>query len=60
MSAGTRREQQKAELRGMILDAAREMFMREGWAQVSIRRLAEKIEYSPGTIYLHFSSKEAC
>lgn len=59
MSTSSRRQQQKAELRGMILDAAREIFMREGWAQISMRKLADKIEYSPGTIYLHFSGKEA-
>jgi AcrR family transcriptional regulator len=58
MSAKSRREEQKAELRGMILEAAREVFVREGHEQVSMRKLAEKIEYSPGTIYLHFSSKE--
>ncbi len=59
MSAGTRRQQQKTELRGLILDAAREIFMREGWSQVSMRKLAQKIEYSPGVIYLHFPGKEA-
>lgn len=59
MSTSTRRQQQKAELRSRILEAAREIFVREGWAQVSMRRLADKIEYSPGTIYLHFRSKEA-
>ena len=42
----------------MILDAAREVFVREGHDQLSMRKLADKIEYSPGTIYLHFSSKE--
>jgi AcrR family transcriptional regulator len=59
MSTGTRRRQQKAELRSRILEAAREIFVREGWARVSMRRLADKIDYSPGTIYLHFRSKEA-
>jgi len=59
MSTGTRRSQQKAELRSRILEAAREIFVREGWTQVSMRRLADQIEYSPGTIYLHFPSKEA-
>ncbi len=59
MSAKTRREQQKAELKSLILDAARDVFVREDYDQVSMRKLAERIEYSPGTIYLHFSSKEA-
>lgn len=58
MSAKSRREQQKAELRRMILEAAREVMVRDGYERVSMRRLAEMIEYSPATIYLHFESKE--
>jgi AcrR family transcriptional regulator len=58
MSATTRREEQKTELRNMILDAARDLFIREGYERVSMRKLAQKIEYSPGTIYLHFRNKE--
>jgi AcrR family transcriptional regulator len=59
MSALTRRRQHTAELRGMILDAARDLFVREGYQNVSMRKLAEKIEYSPASIYLHFRGKEA-
>jgi AcrR family transcriptional regulator len=59
MSARTRHAQQRAELKDIILQAAREVFVREGYDQVSMRKLAQKIEYSPGTIYLHFTSKEA-
>jgi len=58
MSATSRRVQQRAELKAMILDAARHVFIHDGYEQVSMRRLAEKIEYSPGTIYLHFRSKD--
>ncbi len=58
MSAKTRREQQKAELRGMILDAAREVIVHDGHERVSMRKLAEKIEYSPASIYLHFRNKQ--
>lgn len=42
----------------MILDAARDLFVREGYESFSMRKLAQKIEYSPGSIYLHFKSKE--
>ncbi len=42
----------------MILDAAREIFVHEGYEKFSMRKLAEKIEYSPGSVYLHFNSKE--
>jgi AcrR family transcriptional regulator len=58
MGARSRREQHKAELKGLILDAAREVFVRDGYEQVSMRKLAERIEYSPGTIYLHFAGKQ--
>ncbi len=58
MSATTRRAEQRAELKAMILDAARDVFIHDGYEQVSMRKLAEKIEYSPGTIYLHFKNKD--
>jgi len=54
MGTAERRARQKASLRGEILDAARRMFAEEGYEQVSMRRLAERIEYSPTTIYLYF------
>jgi AcrR family transcriptional regulator len=58
MNAIVRRERHKQELRRVILDAAREIFAREGYESFSMRRLATKIEYSPGSIYLHFKNKE--
>ena len=44
-------------MRQDILDAARELFVKEGYENVSMRRVAEKIEYSPTTIYLYFEDK---
>lgn len=41
-----------------ILDAARELFVAEGYNSVSIRKIAEKIEYSPAAIYSYFPSKD--
>lgn len=41
-----------------ILDAARELFVAEGYHNVSIRKIAEKIEYSPAAIYSYFPSKD--
>lgn len=41
-----------------ILDAARELFVAEGYQSVSIRKIAEKIEYSPAAIYSYFPSKD--
>ena len=52
-----RREREREELRQEILDAARELFVNEGYENVSMRRIAEKIEYSPTTIYLYFEDK---
>lgn len=57
MGVQERREREKEELREIILDAASEMFAQEGYANVSMRKIAEQIEYSPTTIYLYFKDK---
>jgi len=57
MGPRERREREKEVLRQEILDAARELFVKEGYENVSMRRIAEKIEYSPTTIYLYFQDK---
>lgn len=57
MGVQERRARQKENLRQEILDAARDLFVREGIENVSMRRIAERIEYSPGTIYLYFNDK---
>jgi AcrR family transcriptional regulator len=54
-----RREREREEIRGKILDAAREMFVSEGYEAVTMRRIADRIEYSPTAIYFHFKDKEA-
>jgi AcrR family transcriptional regulator len=57
MTIQTRRSRQKALVRQEILDAARDILAREGYAHLSMRRVAERIEYSPTAIYLHFEDK---
>ena len=57
MGVKERRARQQKYLRQEILDAASELFVREGYENVSMRRIAEKIEYSPTTIYLYFKDK---
>jgi AcrR family transcriptional regulator len=57
MGVKERRARQKKHLRQEILDAASELFVRDGYENVSMRRIAEKIEYSPTTIYLYFKDK---
>ena len=52
-----RKARQKKFLRQEILDAASELFVKEGYENVSMRRIADKIEYSPTTIYLYFKDK---
>jgi AcrR family transcriptional regulator len=59
MGVRERRDRERVEMRHDILAAAREIAAREGWQAVTIRRVAEKIEYSPPTIYEYFESKEA-
>jgi len=53
-----RREREKQELRVKILDAARALFVKHGYESVTMRKIAERIEYSPTAIYLHFKDKE--
>jgi AcrR family transcriptional regulator len=53
-----RRERERLETRDKILDAARELFVNEGYEGVSMRKVAQKIEYSPTAIYVHFQDKE--
>lgn len=53
-----RRTREKLDLRRAILDAATELFGREGYEGFSLRQLAEAIGYSATTIYLHFKDKD--
>ena len=59
MGIKQRREREKQEVRQDILIAAREIALHEGWQAVTIRKVAERIEYSPSMIYEYFASKEA-
>ena len=57
MSSAERREQERENLRHTILEATQELLATEGYEKLSLRRIAEKIDYSPTAIYLHFKSK---
>ena len=59
MGIAERKTRQKQELRERILDAARRIVMREGFGALSMRKIADAIEYSPATLYLHFESRDA-
>ena len=58
MGITERREREKEEIRKKILDAARELFATEGYERVTMRKVADAIEYSPTTIYHHFEDKD--
>lgn len=54
-----RRERERAEMTERIMDVARKMFVRDGYEAVTLRKIANAIEYSPGTIYQYFRDKQA-
>lgn len=58
MGVKERHERERVAVSRAILDAARELFVAEGYQHVSIRKIAEKIEYSPAAIYSYFPSKD--
>ncbi len=58
MTVQERRVRQKTLLRQEILDAARDILVREGHEGLSMRKVAERIDYSPTAIYLHFKDRD--
>jgi AcrR family transcriptional regulator len=59
MGTKERREREKDTTREKILSAARDLFARDGYEAVSMRKIAEAIEYSPTAIYVHFQDKQS-
>ncbi|MFY8004175.1 MAG: TetR/AcrR family transcriptional regulator, partial [Chitinophagaceae bacterium] len=57
MGIAERKEKQKLEIKKLILEASIKLFMEEGFENVSIRKIADLIEYSPTTVYLYFRDK---
>jgi AcrR family transcriptional regulator len=58
MGIKERQDRERAAVREAILHAARELFLTEGYRTVSMRKIAERIEYSPAAIYGYFASKD--
>ena len=58
MGIKERQERDREAVSRAILDAARDLFVTEGYRNVSIRKIAEKIEYSPAALYGYFPSKD--
>lgn len=57
MATSNRRERERDQTRGKIMDAARRLFAAEGFEAVSMRQIAEDIGYSATAIYVHFKDK---
>lgn len=53
-----RREREKLEMRQLIVAAAIKMYLDEGYDKLTLRGIAQRIEYAPGTIYLYFKDKD--
>lgn len=58
MGIEERRDRERQTVTDSILDAARELFLAEGYSSVSIRKIAERIEDSPAAIYSYYPSKD--
>ena len=58
LSRADRQQQARDLTRRAILDAALELFVADGYAQVSMRNIAAKVDYSPAAIYSYFASKD--
>jgi AcrR family transcriptional regulator len=56
-ATNNRREREKIEMRQLIVDSAIEMYIKEGYDKLTLRSIAQRIEYAPGTIYLYFKDK---
>ena len=59
MGIAERKERAKEDIRRRILEAAHDLFEKRGYENVTMRAVADAIEYSPTTIYLHFENKDA-
>ena len=59
MGTSERRAREREELREKILRAARELFVDKGFEAVTLRTIAEAVEYSPAALYSYFPDKEA-
>ncbi|MFE7978389.1 TetR/AcrR family transcriptional regulator [Streptomyces shenzhenensis] len=56
--AQRRRNRERAEARALILSSARDVARRDGWDAVTMRRLADEIEYSANFAYRYFTGRD--
>ena len=58
MGCVERKQREKEQVRQSILDAALKIAVEEGWHALTIRKIADAIEYTPPIVYEHFENKE--
>jgi AcrR family transcriptional regulator len=58
MGSQQRKEREKEDLRRKVITAATELFREESYAAVSMRKIAKRVEYSVGTLYLYYKDKD--
>ncbi len=59
MGTADRIAREKEELKALILDAARKLFVKKGIEQTTIRNIADSIDYSVGTVYVYYKDKNS-
>lgn len=59
MRTAERKAKEKENLRALILQGAKRLFLEKGIEQTTIRGIAEEISYSVGTVYVYFKDKNA-
>ena len=58
MRRNEQRQRVQQELKQRILDAAREIALTQGWSNVTMRKIADRVEYSHAAIYDYFTNKD--
>jgi AcrR family transcriptional regulator len=59
MGSAERREREREAMRASILNATRAILTEQGYDALTMRAVAERIEYSPAALYKHFTDKDA-
>ncbi len=57
MGTHERRERERKAVKESIIAAAKDIAIKEGWDAVTVRKIAEKIDYTPPIIYQYFKDK---
>ena len=58
MSTATRKQRELAQREELMVDAAQQQLLEKGFQQLSMDHVAAEVEYSKGTVYQHFATKE--